>query len=111
MPKNILDQKPLQLVKQAILEEAERLGVRVEKIILFGSRARGDHREESDWDILVIVSDNTSSQKTKQLRRNLYMKLDIPIDIITLKKTLWEKYRHIPGTIAYEAAKEGQIVA
>lgn len=25
------------------------------KVILFGSRARGDDRPESDWDVLVIV--------------------------------------------------------
>ncbi len=27
----------------------------VERIILFGSRARGDHRPDSDWDFLVVM--------------------------------------------------------
>ena len=34
--------------------EAARLGIAVEKVILFGSRARGDYRPDSDWDILVV---------------------------------------------------------
>jgi len=27
-----------------------------EKLILFGSQARGDAREDSDWDLLLIIN-------------------------------------------------------
>jgi predicted nucleotidyltransferase len=30
-------------------------GNRVERIVLFGSRARGDAREDSDWDVAVFL--------------------------------------------------------
>jgi predicted nucleotidyltransferase len=33
----------------------ERLGSRVRRIVLFGSRARGDARSDSDYDVLVVV--------------------------------------------------------
>lgn len=29
---------------------------RIDQLILFGSRARGDHRPDSDYDVLVVVS-------------------------------------------------------
>ncbi len=37
----MINKTPLELIKRAILEEAEKLGVKIEQIILFGSRARG----------------------------------------------------------------------
>lgn len=34
---------------------AEAYGDRLERVVLFGSRARGDHRPDSDYDIAVFV--------------------------------------------------------
>jgi predicted nucleotidyltransferase len=36
-----------------------RLGGRVRQIILFGSRARGEARSDSDYDVLVVVDQRT----------------------------------------------------
>jgi predicted nucleotidyltransferase len=36
-------------------ELARLYGPRLERVILFGSRARGDARPDSDWDIAVIL--------------------------------------------------------
>jgi len=36
-----------------------RLGTRIRQIVLFGSRARGEAREHSDYDVLVIVDRRT----------------------------------------------------
>ena len=32
-------------------------GTRLERVVLFGSRARGDAREDSDYDIAVFLKD------------------------------------------------------
>lgn len=44
----------------------ESFGEKVNKIILFGSYARGDYNEESDVDILVVVDDENLSYYRKK---------------------------------------------
>ena len=111
MTRDGVDGEILREIKRVIMEEAGKLGVRVEKVILFGSRARGEAREDSDWDILVVVSDKVSDRSLKMLRRNLYMRLDLPVDIITIRRGTWLRHRDMLGTIAYEASREGVAVA
>ncbi len=45
----------LKLIKEIILNVAKKYNIEVDKIILFGSRARGDYREDSDWDLLIVT--------------------------------------------------------
>ena len=35
----------------------EICGERVERVVLYGSRARGEHRPESDYDVAVFLRD------------------------------------------------------
>ena len=41
-------------------EIRNRLGVRLKRVILFGSRARGDQHLQSDYDCLVVVDESSS---------------------------------------------------
>ena len=47
------------MTKQSVIEQIKRLGKEVlpkgSNLILYGSRARGDNRTDSDWDLLVVV--------------------------------------------------------
>ena len=42
-------------------EIKRRCNERIKKIILFGSRARKDYREDSDFDFLIVVDDKDTS--------------------------------------------------
>lgn len=39
-----------------------------EEVWLFGSRARGDHRPDSDWDLLAILPDDAPEEALDQVR-------------------------------------------
>lgn len=81
-----------------------------EKIILFGSQARGTADNRSDVDLLVIC-------RFKGKRRDLMVEmtralidLDYAFDVVILRPEELERDRDIPGTIARYAYKEGKTV-
>lgn len=43
------------------------LGQCLDAAVLFGSRARGEANEESDWDLLIVVEDLPRSPLGRQL--------------------------------------------
>jgi len=57
--KRIQDKK----LKIFIDQLRKRFGKNLKKIVLFGSRARGDHSEESDYDLLLIFEKVTPEMK------------------------------------------------
>lgn len=56
----------LKMVKEAVHEVDDKA-----EIILYGSRARGDHRKESDWDFLIL----TEIEEDHDLRKTIWEKL------------------------------------
>jgi predicted nucleotidyltransferase len=47
-------------IKKIIKEEVEKRGVKILRMLLFGSRARGNYKPDSDWDIFVIIDKKLS---------------------------------------------------
>jgi predicted nucleotidyltransferase len=111
MTKQGVDKKTLQLIRRVILEEAGKLGVEVEKIILFGSRARGDARPDSDYDILVVVKREigwrTRRRLSLNIRRRLYPLLKRPIDLIIEDERRFKERSPLLGSLEEIATKEG----
>jgi len=79
-------------------------------IFLFGSRARRDHSEESDYD-LMIVTENAQNSKERRLVKALIRKKlaknKIPADIIIQTKAEVELNKKITGHIVRQVLKEG----
>ena len=70
------------------------------KAILFGSRARGDARETSDWDILVLLDkERITSDDMDEITyaiRELGWELDEMVNPIMYTTKEWEKKRATP---------------
>jgi predicted nucleotidyltransferase len=101
------------MVSEEILKEVTRRlvdGFHPEKIILFGSQARGTADEKSDVDILVICP---VSENRRELILNMYDALEemrLATDIMVITPKEFELDRQIPGTIARPAWLEGKIL-
>ena len=83
---------------------------RPDKIILFGSAARGQLGPNSDVDLLVIKSGRFSRTR---LINKIYMGLDEagePVDIVIVTPEEVEEYRDCPYLVIYPALREGKVV-
>ena len=78
-------------------------------VILFGSHARGDAGEDSDVDFLV-VEPGLSARREEMVRlRDVLRPLRIPADVLVVSRDTYEAWADTPGTVLYEAAKEGRV--
>ena len=83
---------------------------RPERIILFGSHARGDAGPDSDVDLLIVMP-VSGSKREKQIEIRLALRsFRIPKDIVvtTPEEFAWRK--EVPGTIERPAAREGKVL-
>jgi uncharacterized protein len=88
----------------------ERIAARWQprEIWLFGSRARGEARPDSDWDLLVVVPDGTPASELDPLVGwKLRKELRIPADVIPTPASSFDEYRSVVNTLEYEAAHFG----
>jgi predicted nucleotidyltransferase len=81
-----------------------------EKIILFGSHARGEGTADSDVDLLIVMSVE-GSKRAKQLEiRAAVHDVRVPKDIIVSRPEEFQWRKDIVGTIERPAAHEGRIL-
>ena len=99
-----------QTAVQIIRDVLGRHGLRVERILLFGSRARGEARPDSDWDLYVLVDGDPPfperHEAVTEVRREL-ARLRIPNDVIISSSQRFERLKHYPGHLGYDVALEG----
>jgi predicted nucleotidyltransferase len=98
--------------ESAIREAVDRIAARFhsDKIILFGSRARGQGGADSDADLLVVMRVD-GSKRRQAVQIDLALEgIPIPIDLIVVTPEEVEKYRDAMGTIIREAVREGKVL-
>lgn len=85
--------------------------VKPDKIILFGSYARGNAGPDSDVDFIVALPVKKGFRRKKAVEiYTLLANSNLPKDIIVVNTDDLEKYRDVPGTIFHPALKEGKIL-
>ena len=96
-----------------LLEEITRRILAVsnpERIILFGSKARGDVGPDSDLDLLVIKDEVDSTRAEAARIYQTLADLSVPIDVVVVRKAYVERYSDLVGTVVRQALREGQVL-
>jgi uncharacterized protein len=91
-------------MKDAIPSRVKESVLRIEpsaRVYLFGSRARSDSTEFSDWDFLVLVDGEVDTARADRIRHSLYeIEWDTGEVVSTIVKSrqLWDnpEYRVVP---------------
>ena len=74
---------------------------------LFGSRAKGLAKPESDWDLFVVVPDDEPAADDLMAVYELRRRSGGAADLILCRVSDFEDARDVPNTLAYEAAHFG----
>jgi predicted nucleotidyltransferase len=101
------------MIAEEILHEMKNRLVREfhpKRIILFGSQARKNADERSDVDLLVICPIHGKRRKLMVAMDRALKGLPIARDIVVLTPDEFERDRHIPGTVARPAWREGKVL-
>lgn len=80
------------------------------KVLLLGSRARGEFDQHSDYDLLIITN-NTFEPRVKmgwenKIRKALVYSLKAPFDVIVESEDEINEKKNLHGHIIYFAMKE-----
>lgn len=100
----MIQDKTLDKIRDIIVET-----VHPDKIILFGSRATGKNREDSDYDIFIIKSGITNERiVTRAVYRALFdNEVNRAVDVLAANPEKFEKNKNDPYMIYRDVATQG----
>jgi len=83
---------------------------RPRKIFLFGSRARGDSREHSDLDLLVVLDRIEDRRETRDALRRAVPRLPVSVDVWAADPEDIVRTGDSVGSFLYPVLREGEVV-
>ena len=102
---------PIALAAAAAAQRA----VSPDTVILFGSRARGDHRPNSDLDLLVVCADDVVFPVARARKAvKAHFELNPPrlnADVVPIRKAKFDYCRRAKNHVAGQAIRDGIIMS
>jgi uncharacterized protein len=99
-------------VIRQFLEKIADVRGRIAKIVLFGSRARGDDKPWSDYDVLLVVDKRDQAlvdrlyDSVGEVEDNLYCDLSLKI----IPEAEWERRRNLGSRFVANVTREGIVL-
>jgi predicted nucleotidyltransferase len=106
-----LSQKDRRAIEAASKILRERLPVA--RLVLFGSKARGNDEEDSDIDLLILVDADVDTALRRQIRNALYgvqREMDVFFGEMVVAAKEWDEGIYQAMPIHYEIDREGALL-
>jgi predicted nucleotidyltransferase len=85
-------------------------GERIRRVVLYGSRAAGTARKDSDFDLLVVEKDPVAKREEMVRLRQVVVDEQHPVDIWVIGEQEFEETKNVIGGLAYPAHKFGVVL-
>jgi predicted nucleotidyltransferase len=98
---------------RALAQIIERLidAYEPERIYLFGSKARGDHSADSDFDVLVVVPDIAPlHRKRSRLAYEVLRGTGTAADVLVWSHSAFESRVHLAASLPAAVMREGKLL-
>ena len=82
-----------------------------ERIYLFGSKARGDWGPDSDFDLMVVVSDVAPPEKKRsRLAYEALRGTGTAADVLVFTRAEFDRRLHVAASLPATIAREGRLL-
>ncbi len=106
MRKPTTDATPLDDILDRLVRELEP-----EQVYLFGSRARGDAYPDSDFDILIVVTESPLPGYARdRLALRALRGIRVPVDTIVLTREEFDRKRDVVSSLPATVEREGKLL-
>jgi uncharacterized protein len=101
------DRKIAEQLKRRLLASD---GTRIQRVLLYGSRAKGTATKESDFDLLVVEKDPVAKREEMMRLRQVVSDQTHAVDIWVMGEQEFEETKDVIGGLAYPAHKYGLVL-
>jgi len=88
----------------------EKFGANVERIIVFGSYARGEQRADSDLDFLVVVKDENIEDELRKIVYSFIPEIGRLISVKIVKAEEYAEMKKIDLSFIKSVEREGIVI-
>ena len=82
-----------------------------EEIILFGSRAWGEPTEQSDVDLMVVVSESDAAPTQRALRaRRCLRGISVPKDVLVRTRAEFTRLSEVRASLEHKTRERGKVL-
>jgi len=82
-----------------------------ELVYLFGSKARGDYGLDSDYDLLLVVSDDAPPERRRgRLAYQVLRGTGTAVDAVVFTRSYFEARRHLKASLPGTVLREGKVL-